>query len=163
MSGQQDSGFAPVRYENGTSFIIAGFGQRYTLETNNGIPDLWEKFGPYIGKVPEQQGGETYGVCCNPDGRGSFEYIAGVRVKTTKGLPDKFHAVVLEPQRYAVFQHQGPIATLAKTFAAIGTQWLPRSGEQAADAPEFERYSADFNPDTGTGTVEIWLPLKSRA
>ncbi len=76
MSGQQDSGFAPVRYENGTSFIIAGFGQRYTLETNNGIPDLWEKFGPYIGKVPEQQGGETYGVCCNPDGRGSFEYIA---------------------------------------------------------------------------------------
>ncbi|MND76984.1 Bacterial transcription activator, effector binding domain [compost metagenome] len=161
MSGQQDSGLAPVRFENGTSFIIAGFGERYTLETNRGIPALWDRFAPYIGKVPEQHGPETYGVCCNPDGRGSFDYIAGVRVSTTKRLPAEFRAVVLEPQRYAVFEHRGHISTIADTFAAIGKQWLPRSGEQAADAPEFERYSADFNPKTGAGTVEIWLPLKS--
>ncbi|UVJ45282.1 GyrI-like domain-containing protein [Pseudomonas sp. LS1212] len=159
MSDPQDSGVAPVRYENGSSFIIAGLGERYTLETNSGIPALWQAFEPFIGKVPGQQGGETYGVCCNPEGD-SFEYIAGVRVSTTKGLPPRFRSVVLEPQHYAVFEHRGPISSISKTFQAIWKTWLPVSGKQAADTPEFERYSADFNPLTGSGTVEIWLPIK---
>ena len=42
----------------------------------------------------------------------------------------------------------------------IWKDWLPQSGYEAVDAPEFERYSADFNPDTGTGLLEIWLPVK---
>jgi AraC family transcriptional regulator len=29
----------------------------------------------------------------------------------------------------------------------------------AADAPDFERYDADFDPRTGMGGVEIWVPL----
>ncbi|WP_166359848.1 GyrI-like domain-containing protein [Pseudomonas akapageensis] len=160
MSDHQDEGFAPVRIENGTSFTIAGMGERFTLQSKSGIPALWDKFVPYIGKVSAQMGAQTYGVCCNPDGKGSFEYIAGVRVSTTQGLPEHFRAIVIEPQRYAVFEHRGHISSIGETFEAIGKDWLPNSGEQAADAPEFERYSADFNPDTGSGTVEIWLPLK---
>ncbi|WP_280372469.1 hypothetical protein [Pseudomonas sp. BN411] len=31
---------------------------------------------------------------------------------------------------------------------------------QAADAPEFERYSADFDPMAGTAWVDIRVPLK---
>lgn len=137
-------------------------GERYTLQTNSGIPTLWKKFAPYIGKVSGQMGAETYGVCCNPDGKGGFVYIAGVRVSTTKGLPKQFRAIVIESPRYAVFEHRGHISSISKTFEAIGRKWLPYSGEQAADAPEFERYSADFNPETGSGTVEVWVPLKPK-
>jgi AraC family transcriptional regulator len=30
-----------------------------------------------------------------------------------------------------------------------------------ADAPNFERYGPDFDPRTGTGVVEIWVPIKA--
>jgi AraC family transcriptional regulator len=30
-----------------------------------------------------------------------------------------------------------------------------------ADAPDFERYDRQFDPASGSGGVEIWLPLKA--
>jgi AraC family transcriptional regulator len=30
-----------------------------------------------------------------------------------------------------------------------------------ADAPDFERYGEDFDPKSGTGNVEIWIPLEA--
>jgi AraC family transcriptional regulator len=114
MSDHQEEGFAPVRFENETSFIIAGMGERYTQQTNSGIPALWDKFAPHIGMVSGQMGAETYGVCCNPDGKGSFEYIAGVRVSTTKGLPEAFRVIVIEAKRYAVFEHRALFPVSAK-------------------------------------------------
>lgn len=150
----------PARFEDGRGLIIAGFGERYTLETNSGIPALWQDFAPYLGKVPGQQGSLSYGVCCNPDGHGGFEYIAGVEVDTVQGLPDAFRSVELAPQHYAVFEHQGHISTIGQTFKAIWQQWLPGSEYEAADAPEFERYDEHFDPLTGTGGLEIWLPVR---
>ena len=32
---------------------------------------------------------------------------------------------------------------------------------EAADASNFERYTEAFDPRTGLGGVEIWIPLKS--
>ncbi|WP_227699737.1 GyrI-like domain-containing protein [Raoultella ornithinolytica] len=40
------------------------------------------------------------------------------------------------------------------------SKWLPESGHEAADAANFERYGAEFDPRTGTGGLEIWIPLK---
>jgi AraC family transcriptional regulator len=154
------TGIEPVRHEQGGELLIAGFGRRFTLANNSGIVALWQEFAPFIGKVPGQLGRERYGVCCRPDGQGGFEYIAGVRVETFEGLPEDFHRVQLTPQRYAVFEHTGHISSLGQTFKAIWQHWLPGSGEQAAEAPEFERYSEHFDPLTGVGALEIWLPLR---
>lgn len=151
---------APVRFEDGRAFIVAGFGQRFTLETNSGIVALWQDFAPFLGKVPGQQGTLSYGVCCNPDGNGEFEYIAGVEVDTLVGLPAEFRSVQLAPRRYAVFEHSGHISTIGETFKAIWQAWLPSSEFEAADAPEFERYGEAFDPLSGTGGLEIWLPLR---
>jgi AraC family transcriptional regulator len=115
---------------------------------------------PHIGRVPGQQGGETYGVCCNPDEDGSFEYIAGVQVTRSDGLPAGWRHIRLPARRYAVFLHRGHISSIHETFAAIFQRWLPASALEVADAPEFERYSADFDPMAGTGQVEVWVPLK---
>ncbi|WP_333781775.1 hypothetical protein [Pseudomonas tohonis] len=40
---------------------------------------------------------------------------------------------------------------------------MPESGYAFADAPEFERYSADFEPTEGTGFVEVWVPVVRRS
>lgn len=152
---------AEPRFEHGHFLLIAGLGGRFTPETAARIPELWEKFIPHIGKVPGQKGDVTYGICCNPDGKGGFEYIAGVEISKLDDLPEQYRWIEVQPQHYAVFEHKGSLATLPQTFQYIWKTWLPKSGHQAADAPEFERYSADFNPHTEEGVLEIWLPLKS--
>mgnify|MGYP003409082453 CR=1 FL=1 len=40
------------------------------------------------------------------------------------------------------------------------TGWLPISGMKAADAPSFERYDEKFDPATGNGGLEIWVPVR---
>jgi AraC family transcriptional regulator len=151
---------AAPRFEVGGRLLIAGMSDRFTFETNEGIPALWQTFIPYIGNIPGQVNGVTYGVCCNPDADGGFEYVAGVEVKSRDRLPASLRCVEVEPQRYAVFQHGGHVSTLHQTFYSIWNGWLPESGFEAADAPEFERYSEDFDPVAGTGVIEIWLPIK---
>ncbi|SEN38205.1 AraC family transcriptional regulator [Pseudomonas sp. ok272] len=152
---------AEPRFEAGRFLLIAGLGGRFSADTTEGIPKLWDTFIPHIGKVPAQKGDLTYGICCNPDGKGGFEYIAGVEISKLDDLPEMYRWIEVQPQQYAVFEHAGGLDTLPQTFAYIWQTWLPASGRAAADAPEFERYSADFNPQTGVGTLEIWVPLKA--
>lgn len=152
---------AEPRFETGHFLLIAGLGGRFSPDTTEGIPKLWETFMPHIGQVPAQKGDVTYGICCNPDGQGGFEYIAGVEISKLDDLPERYRWIEVQPQQYAVFEHTGSLDTLPQTFQYIWKTWLPGSGRTAADAPEFERYSADFNPETGTGTLEIWVPLQA--
>lgn len=147
------------RFVRGEELLIVGFGERFSAECSQGITALWQRFGPHIGRVPGQLGGETFGLCCNPGEDGSFEYIAGVQVSRFDELPPGFRRMRLPARRYAVFLHRGHISSIHETFAAIFRRWLPASGLEAADAPEFERYSGDFDPVAGTGQVEIWVPL----
>jgi AraC family transcriptional regulator len=148
------------RFVEGEELLIAGLGERFTFDKSQGIAALWQRFVPHIGRVPGQLGWETFGLCCNPQDDGSFEYIAGVRVSRVDALPAGFTRQRLAARRYAVFPHRGHISGIHRTFAAIFQHWLPGSGLQVAEAPEFERYSADFDPLAGTGQVEVWVPLQ---
>lgn len=148
------------RFETRPGFTIAGMGGRFTFETNEGIVGLWQAFAPYIGQVPDQVDGHTYGLCCNPGEDGSFEYIAGAQVARSESLPAHFRYFKLAEQRYAVFRHEGHVSTLHQTFFTIFNQWLPESDHELADAPEFEQYSPDFDPTRGKGYVDVWIPLK---
>jgi AraC family transcriptional regulator len=151
----------PPRFETGRTLLVAGLGERYSFETNHGIPLQWQRFVPYVGNIPGQVGNVAYGVCCNSDGAGNFEYIAGVEVSSFDDLPSELRRVRIPAQRYAVFTHRDHISTMRGTVYTIWNKWLPSSGHEVADAPDFERYDERFNPQTGTGDVEIWLPLKA--
>jgi AraC family transcriptional regulator len=151
----------PPRFDTGRTLLVAGLGERYSFETNHGIPLQWQRFVPYIGNIPGQAGNVTYGVCCNSDGAGNFEYIAGVEVSSFDDLPPEFRRVRIPAQRYVVFTHREHISTMRGTVYTIWNKWLPESGYEIADAPDFERYDEKFDPQSGTGEVEIWLPLKA--
>lgn len=148
------------RFEQGRVTLVAGLGERYTFDTNQGIPFLWQRFVPYIGHIEGQVGFATYGVCCNMDGSGSFEYIAGLEVRDFSELPPEFRRIRIPQQRYAVFRHRGHVSTIRSTVYTIWNKWLPRSGYMLADSPDYEFYGEDFNGQTGTGRIEIWLPIK---
>jgi AraC family transcriptional regulator len=150
----------PARFENGRPLLIAGLAERCSWQTNMGIPALWQRFGPHIGQIAGQVGITTYGVCCNGDDEGNFDYVAGVEVSDFSGVPPEFTRVRIAAQRYAVFIHHEHISAIRRTINSIWSGWLPQSGYEVADAPNFERYGAGFDSRTGMGGLEIWIPVR---
>jgi AraC family transcriptional regulator len=149
----------PPRFENGKTLLIAGLSERYDGDSSKAIPAQWQRFMPYIGNIPGQIGRTAYGVCCNSDEEGNFDYICGVEVADFSELPPELARLRIAARRYAVFTHRDHISTIRRTVNTIWNKWLPESGYEVADAPDFERYGPEFNPETGTGGVEIWIPL----
>ncbi|MBS3651716.1 AraC family transcriptional regulator [Pseudaminobacter sp. 19-2017] len=147
------------RMEDGQALLIAGLGGRYTFETNEGIPAQWQRFGPFIGNIPGQVGWTTYGVCCNSDDAGSFEYICGVKVSDFSDISTELSRIRIPAHRYVVFTHRGHISTIRSTVYTIWNKYLPEAGLEVADAPDFERYDERFDPESGSGEVEIWIPI----
>lgn len=149
------------RFESGGVLLVAGLSERYSAEAVQSIPLQWQRFNAYLGNVPGQVGRVAYGVCSNSDGAGSFEYTCGVEVASFEGLPRELSRVRIPEQRYAVFPHRGHISAIRGTWHTIWNKWLPESGYEVADAPDFERYGEAFDPESGTGPVEIWIPLQA--
>src|SRR6201994_208931 len=151
---------APPRFETGKAMLVAGVGERFNHDNGAGIPGLWQRFHQYVQSFPGRIGPVAYGVCCNGDDAGNFDYIAGVEVADFSDLPREFSRVRIPEQRYAVFTHKDHISTIRRTVNTIWNHWLPASGLKAADAPSFERYDENFDPLTGNGGLEIWMPVR---
>ena len=148
------------RFEISKPLLVAGLGGRYSSENGAGIPGQWQRFQQCVADIPGRIGLLAFGVCCNGDDAGNFDYIAGVEVSDFSGLPREFARVRIPEARYAVFTHKDHISTIRRTVNTIWNHWLPSPGLQAADAPNFERYDENFNPLTGDGGLEIWVPVK---
>ncbi len=161
MDETPNSNMQPPRFLDHKLLLIAGIGERYDCDSSAGIPSQWQRFLPHFGRVPGQVGNVAYGVCCNGDDAGNFDYIAGVEVTDFSALPRDWSRVRVAPQRYAVFTHRGHISTIRGTWNSIWNEWMPASGHERADAPDFERYGENFDPLTGHGGLEIWIPVKA--
>ena len=153
------------RFQNSKALRIAGLREHYTSETMKNIPELWGRFGPHIGNIPGQVGRVAYGLCFNALSPNGIDYLAGVEVSSTQVLPGEFSVAAIPAQKYAVFSHREHVSKLRETLDAID-KWLPGSGLEVAcgdaEAPNFfERYSEEFDPRTGMGGMEVWIPIKS--
>jgi AraC family transcriptional regulator len=147
-------------FQAAPELVIAGLNQRYTTETRRGIPQQWERFVPRAGGVPGLKGMNFFGVCWNTKPDCSFDYLTGVEVNSDANLPADLSSVRLPGSKYAVFAHTGHVSTLPATLDTIWTKWAPEVSVPLAHAPCFERYTSEFNPTTGMGGMEIWIPLE---
>ncbi len=154
-----DAGVETPRIEPGRVLLIAGLLERYTIETASRIPFQWQRFAPYIGNIPDEAGTCTYGIMSNNDAEGNIEYISGVEVRSFSEMPSELARLRIAARPYAVFTHRDHISQIPKTWNAIWNAYLPSSHLTVADAPYFERYDDRFDPHTGTGVTEIWIPL----
>jgi AraC family transcriptional regulator len=152
---------SPVRFEHAPVLLIAGMCQRYSCETSAGIPAQWQRFQPHIGTIPGQIGKVAYGVRCNIDEDGDFDYVCGVAVSGFSKLTSEWSRVRIPAQKYAVFSHAEHVSTIRSTWTTIWNKWLPASGHELVDAPDFERYGEEFDSRTGCGGLEIWIPMKA--
>jgi AraC family transcriptional regulator len=150
------------RVENSRPLLIAGLRGQFTGEPWNGTPELWQRFAPHLGKISGQVGPTAYGLCFLLSN--GVDYLAGMEVSGVSGLPADFATVSIPAQKYLVFPHSGHVSKLHLTCERI-SEWLPTSGYEAAKSPGapdfFERYSEEFDPRTGMGGIEVWIPIKA--
>jgi len=154
------------RFQNGEAKLVAGLCGRYTGQTLESLPAQWRRFQPYIGKLPAQVGRDTYGLCFGASNPQGIDYLTAVEVKEAQGLPQKFRVAQIPAQAYAVFVHRGHIRELRTTLDLIAQTWKPEWGrpprKTAIETPDFfERYTDTFDPESGSGAVEICVPVES--
>ncbi len=148
----------PPRLVAADTLSIFGLSMHCERAGDPGIPPLWNRFGPYIGNIEGQIGHTTYGVIYNSEDTGKFDYLCGVAVSAFPSHPE-FTRLRIPAQTYAVFEHRDHISAIRGTFQAIWEHGL--AGLHALDAPWLEVYGENFDPRTGLGGVEIWVPVKA--
>src|SRR5690606_8098430 len=106
--------------------------------------------------------GAAYGVVsAMREGVEGFDYTCAMEVAPGAELPPEFGLLRIPARRYARFTHQGHISSIRATCEAIYEDWQPQSGLEPTEGIAFmEYYGADFDPLTGLGTVEVWIPLQ---
>lgn len=146
-----------------TSFHVVGMADRFTPATNTRIPILWERFVPRMDAIPHRRGATTLGVCVEAGadtcGEGGFTYVAGVEVDRLDAVPEGMIALTIPENRYAVFTHSGHVSRINDTVRQIWGAWLPTSPYRHVPAPDFELYDERWNPATGDGEIDIWVPI----
>lgn len=139
---------------------MAGLSVQYTMENRVEIPKQWGQFvSQALASVPHLCE-VFYGVCYNGKADGSFDYFTGLELPENGSVPEGMHSLELVERRYAVFPHVQHVSQLAQTFDLIWNHWVPICGLKVAKAPCFERYAEEFNPETGMGGMEVWIPLE---
>jgi predicted transcriptional regulator YdeE len=157
------SDLQPIRYEQGRPMLLAGIRRKHTFAgMGQGIPRQWDEFVK-LGKLPGQIGTTAYGAICGGDAeKQTMEYMVGVEVKSFDAIPKELGRMRVPAARYAVFMHEGNVATIQETWKQIFSGWLPSSGMQSNETPDFEVYDERFDGATGEGGVELWLGVRPR-
>ena len=160
MKSEHTNNSDTPRIEITEKTIIAGFSRFYTFEDTTNIPIQWAAFAEQMSQITQDPKPETFGIIYNGS-EGNFDYLTGIEVSSGQRIPDSMTVVQLSPQTYAVYQHSENVATLANTCGEIWSEKLPASGYKPVPAPWFERYGASFEPTTGNGGLEVWIPIET--
>lgn len=138
---------------------LAGIGQRHRREGSGAIPSQWARLNrAWPSPVPV-----SFGVCCNHDDDGGFDYVAALPASVLPSVPAHWQRVSVPAQRYLVAWHGGHISAIRSTWFWLLDTYLPSAGLDLANAPELERYDARFDEHSGHGGMEIWLPVSERS
>lgn len=148
----------PPRICDHPAFRVVGMGIDCTFEDIAGIPALWQSFNQRIGEIEEDGIVAAFGVCCDADAEGRFRYVAGV-ASPNATVPEGMESQNIPAGKYAVFTHKGHIGDFPKTVYSVWNKGIPDAELTPTDAPNFELYDKRFNPVTGRGEVEIWIPI----
>ena len=144
----------------GAEVRIVGLAAHYSYDAIAGIPGQWQRFMTFATTIPERRPGIPIGVATNVDADGGFDYICAVEVSAFSTMPAEWVRIAIPAHRYAVFEHLGHVSTIQNTYSAIWDEWLPAHQLTSSDAPSIERHKETFDPRTGNGGVDLWIPVE---
>lgn len=148
------------RFTDGPAMQLVGIRRTHQFaDVARDIGGQWAEFA--AATAPFTSAADVnFGVMCAVDMTAqSMEYMCAVAVPSFESAPASLDRMRVPASHYAVFDHTGHISQLRTTWG-VAMQWLASNGEwRDAHTPTFERYDARYNPMTGTGGCEIWLPV----
>jgi predicted transcriptional regulator YdeE/DNA-binding transcriptional MerR regulator len=126
---------------------------------HNEIAQMWGKFVPRIEEIKHITGShDSYGVCSDLEPAGTFEYVAGVPVDKVEDVPEGMVSWDVPQNEYAVFPCT--LKTIGEAYQYGFQTWLPGSGYQRGDGPDFEHYDENFEPQVEGSQLYIYVPIK---
>lgn len=147
------------RYVDAGEMLFVGMGQHFSFAATQHITAQWERFMPHYCEIENRADDVPWGVNANLDDDGTFDYFSAVKVSRISSVPKGMQGLTLPPRTYAIFQHTAHISTISQTYTAIWNDWEPPNGRAIADAASLEGHLPSFNPRTGLGGVELWVPV----
>ena len=124
------------------------------------IPAQWQRFmSSHYDAIPEKVESMPIGICEPPDDEGSFRYVCAAEVKAFERRSPDLTYIETKPRAYAVFRHNEHVSKIFDTYSAIWNKALPEMARTMADGPVMEFHNDAFDPDTGLGGLQIWVPL----
>jgi AraC family transcriptional regulator len=140
---------------------LVGLAERYQ-GSNAGIPAQWGRFEPHLAAIPARDGNDTFGAMYDYDEAGTtFTYLCAVAVKELPAQLGALTKLELPARSYAVWTHREHVSLVAATCQQIFEHGLASAGLTPEPAPMFERYGDAFDPRTGNGGLEVWVPVKA--
>lgn len=125
------------------------------------IPAQWQRFmSEFYDGISIKVERMPIGMCTVPDQDGNFQYVCAAEVEAFEDRDPALVHVVIEPGPYAVFEHNDHVSRIFDTYSAIWNDALPALGRRMVDGPVLEFHNDAFDPDTGLGGVQIWIPLE---
>jgi AraC family transcriptional regulator len=152
-----DVPISPPRLVSGPPMLLAGLAEPQSLTSTENIPGQWQRFMARYDEIPDKVSPVPLGVSTNMDDDGDFEYVCAAEVSRVSKLPQGFTHLQIPAQRYAVFQHLDHVSRIGATYNAI---WNKYRDHPPAGGPILERHLETFDPQTGLGGIEIWIPIK---
>ena len=147
------------RIEKLGSRTMVGLARRQSLANTQEIPGQWQQFMTHYESIENKVEPISVSVTTDMDSDGNFSYLTGVGVSSAGAPPKGLVAPSVPAQTYAAFTHSGHVSEIGKTYAAVWDQWVPQSGKVVSDGPWLEKHLPTFNPRTGLGGIEIWIPV----
>ena len=144
------------------AFSVIGIGNDFVIGQTQGIPTMWDLFMKRRSEV-RATGAVDYGICSKAQDKaasGSFHYTASTMTEPGADIPAGMEKISLHGGAYAVFTHKGHINQFEKTVEYVWKIWAPQNADRLAEGPDFEVYDERFDPQTSSGEVEIWVPVK---
>ncbi len=146
------------RIEHSNEMFLIGLRQTHAFASlATEIPKQWVAFKTAFEFA--RKNAVTYGVICGV-GQARMDYMCAVEVPSFDTAPANAGKLIVPPQKYAVFVHEGHIAEIGASWDAIIHQLMPALKLEDANTPSFERYDHRYDAMSGNGVVEIWCPIK---
>ena len=158
------------KFVNYPGETVVGMGRGFNMDTTGDIPKLWQQFVSEC-KQAGMATRHAFGVCMGSHpkiskGQGeTFVYMAAVPKSAAAGgerpsVPPDMVTYDIAPGNYAVFTHKGTIADFPTTVKWIWSTWIPEHKELYREAADFEFYDERFDPQTSSGEVDVYIPVK---
>lgn len=128
------------------------------------IPQFYDDFGQnaYYLDIPNRNRPDfAYGINCDYQSSGAFNFLVGESVTHLNTLPSKkLVTYTIPPGRYAEFELDGCIENAQNTWKYIYSVWLMTSKYTRRDGPDFEVIDVCRTKYPDNIKMNIYIPVK---